>query len=41
MCYLVKYSRKAGSDFGLVVYKLSEGFKACWKCFRSAGLLPS
>ena len=38
---LVKDSRHAGSVLCLLVCYLSEGFKACWECFVSAGLLPS
>ena len=37
---LVKDSRHVGSVLGLLVYYLSEGFKACWECSRSASLLP-
>ncbi len=36
----MKYSRNAGSVLALLVCYLSEGLEACWKCFRSAGLLP-
>ena len=37
---LVKDSRHAWSASGLLVYYLSEGFKARLECFRSTGLLP-
>ena len=36
---LVKDSRQAGSLLGLLVYYLSEGFKACWESSWPAGLL--
>ena len=36
---LVKDSRQAGSLLGLLVYYLSEGFKACWEYSWSACLL--
>ena len=33
-------SRHGGSVLGLLVCYLGDGFKAWWKCLRSAGLLP-